>query len=63
MVAKLAPGVMAERAACVVGWPAGHALALIHNYWLRQHGAGEYVAQPVPPEQFPISSRPWRRRR
>jgi shikimate dehydrogenase len=47
---------MAEpRKACVVGWPAGHSRSpLIHNYWLRQHGiAGEYVAQPVPPEQFP----------
>ena len=47
---------MAEpRKACVVGWPAGHSRSpLIHNYWLRQHGiAGEYVAQPVPPERFP----------
>jgi shikimate dehydrogenase len=47
---------MAEpRKACVVGWPAGHSRSpLIHNYWLRQHDiAGEYVAQPVPPEQFP----------
>ena len=45
---------MAEpRKACVVGWPAGHSRSpLIHNYWLRQHGiAGEYVAQPVPPER------------
>src|SRR5262249_17843635 len=50
------PSVMTEpRKACVVGWPAGHSRSpLIHNYWLRQHGiAGEYVAQPVPPEQFP----------
>jgi shikimate dehydrogenase len=47
---------MAEpRKACVVGWPAGHSRSpLIHNYWLRQHDiAGKYVAQPVPPEQFP----------
>ena len=47
---------MAElRRACVIGWPAGHSRSpLIHNYWLRKHGiAGEYVAQPVPPEQFP----------
>jgi shikimate dehydrogenase len=44
-----------QRKACVVGWPAGHSRSpLIHNYWLRQHRiAGEYVAQPVPPEQFP----------
>jgi shikimate dehydrogenase len=40
---------------CVVGWPAGHSRSpLIHNYWLRRHGiAGEYLAQAVPPEQFP----------
>ena len=40
---------------CVVGWPAGHSRSpLIHNYWLRRHGiAGEYVAQAVPPDQFP----------
>jgi len=40
---------------CLVGWPAGHSRSpLIHNYWLRRHGiAGEYVAQAVPPDQFP----------
>jgi shikimate dehydrogenase len=40
---------------CVVGWPAGHSRSpLIHNHWLRRHGiAGEYVAQAVPPDQFP----------
>jgi shikimate dehydrogenase len=40
---------------CVVGWPAGHSRSpLIHNYWLRRQGiAGEYVAQAVPPDQFP----------
>jgi shikimate dehydrogenase len=40
---------------CVVGWPAGHSRSpLIHNYWLRRHGiAGQYVAQAVPPDQFP----------
>jgi shikimate dehydrogenase len=40
---------------CVVGWPAGHSRSpLIHNYWLRRHGiAGEYVAQAIPPDQFP----------
>ncbi len=43
------------RKACLIGWPAGHSRSpLIHNYWIRQHGiAGEYVAQAVPPEQFP----------
>src|SRR5947199_24427 len=42
------------RAACIVGWPAGHSRSpLIHNYWIRQHGiAGEYRKEAVPPEQF-----------
>ena len=43
------------RAACVIGWPAGHSRSpLIHNYWIRQHGiAGEYRKEAVPPEDFP----------
>lgn len=43
------------RKACVIGWPAGHSRSpLIHNYWIRQHGiAGEYVAEAIPPAQFP----------
>jgi shikimate dehydrogenase len=43
------------RAACVVGWPAGHSRSpLIHNYWIKQHGiAGEYRREAVPPEQLP----------
>jgi shikimate dehydrogenase len=42
------------RAACVIGWPAGHSRSpIIHNYWIRQHGiAGEYRKEPVPPEAF-----------
>ena len=29
----------AFRAACIIGWPAGHSRSpLIHNYWIRQHG-------------------------
>lgn len=42
------------RAACIIGWPAGHSRSpLIHNYWIRQHGiAGEYRKEAVPPEQF-----------
>jgi len=42
------------RAACIIGWPAGHSRSpLIHNYWIRQHGiAGEYRKEPVPPEAF-----------
>jgi shikimate dehydrogenase len=43
------------RAACVIGWPAGHSRSpLIHNYWIEEHGiAGEYRQEAVPPEQFP----------
>jgi shikimate dehydrogenase len=42
------------RAACVIGWPAGHSRSpLIHNYWIEQHGiAGEYRKEAVPPDQF-----------
>ena len=42
------------RAACVIGWPAGHSRSpLIHNYWIKQHGiAGTYRHEAVPPEQF-----------
>jgi shikimate dehydrogenase len=43
------------RAACVIGWPAGHSRSpLIHNYWIKQHGlTAEYRREAVPPEQFP----------
>src|SRR5215210_9032040 len=42
------------RAACVIGWPAGHSRSpLIHNYWIRQHGLNaEYRREAVPPEEF-----------
>ena len=42
------------RAACVIGWPAGHSRSpLIHNYWIRQHGlAAEYRREAVPPDKF-----------
>jgi shikimate dehydrogenase len=42
------------RAACIMGWPAGHSRSpIIHNYWIRQHGiAGEYRKEAVPPEEF-----------
>jgi shikimate dehydrogenase len=42
------------RAACIIGWPAGHSRSpLIHNHWIRQHGiAGEYRKEAVPPEEF-----------
>jgi shikimate dehydrogenase len=42
------------RAACIIGWPAGHSRSpLIHNHWIKQHGlAGEYRKEPVPPHEF-----------
>jgi shikimate dehydrogenase len=42
------------RAACVIGWPAGHSRSpLIHNYWIKQHGVtAEYRREAVPPEKF-----------
>ena len=42
------------RAACVIGWPAGHARSpLIHNYWIKQHGlTAEYRREAVPPDEF-----------
>ena len=44
----------AFRAACIIGWPAGHSRSpLIHNYWIRQHGiAAEYRKEAVPPEEL-----------
>ena len=43
------------RAACVIGWPAGHSRSpIIHNYWIARHRiAGEYRKEAVPPEDFP----------
>jgi len=42
------------RAACIIGWPAGHSRSpIIHNYWIRQHGiAGEYRKEAAPPEEL-----------
>jgi shikimate dehydrogenase len=42
------------RAACIIGWPAGHSRSpIIHNYWIKQHGiAGEYRKEAVPPAEF-----------
>ena len=42
------------RAACVIGWPAGHSRSpLIHNYWIKQHGVtAEYRREAVPPEKL-----------
>ena len=42
------------RAACVIGWPAGHSRSpLIHNYWIKRHGlTAEYRREAVPPDEF-----------
>jgi shikimate dehydrogenase len=42
------------RAACVIGWPAGHSRSpLIHNYWIKQHDlTAEYRREAVPPDKF-----------
>jgi shikimate dehydrogenase len=42
------------RAACVIGWPAGHSRSpMIHNYWIKQHGlTAEYRREAVPPEKL-----------
>ena len=52
------------RAACVIGWPAGHSRSpLIHNYWIRQHGlTAEYRREAVPPEEFADFIASWRER-
>jgi shikimate dehydrogenase len=50
------------RAACVIGWPAGHSRSpLIHNYWIKQHDiAAEYRREAVPPEKFAEFVASWR---
>ena len=49
-------GIMNEdfRAACGIGWPAGHSRSpLIHNYWIKRHGlTAEYRREAVPPDNF-----------
>lgn len=42
------------RAACLIGWPAGHSRSpLIHRYWLERCGIdGDYRAEAVKPEDF-----------
>jgi shikimate dehydrogenase len=54
----------AFRAACVIGWPAGHSRSpLIHNYWIKQHGlTAEYRREAVPPEKFAEFIASWRER-
>jgi len=39
--------------ACVIGWPRAFPVAIIHGYWLAQHGlAGSYERAAVAPEDF-----------
>lgn len=42
------------KAACLVGWPAGHSRSpVIHKHWLKTLGvAGDYRIEAVPPEGF-----------
>jgi shikimate dehydrogenase len=49
------------RAACVIGWPAGHSRSpLIHNYWIKQHGLmADYRREAVPPEEFAAFLASW----
>jgi shikimate dehydrogenase len=48
------PARVSELRSCVIGWPIGHSRSpLIHNYWLKHYGiAGEYIKQPVSPEEL-----------
>jgi len=52
------------RAACVIGWPAGHSRSpLIHNYWIKRHGlTAEYRREAVPPEEFAAFIASWSER-
>jgi shikimate dehydrogenase len=45
----------ASKAACIIGWPAGHSRSpLIHNYWIAQHKLdAEYRREAVPPDALP----------
>ncbi len=46
---------MAERAACIIGYPVGHSRSpKLHGYWIQQHGLdAEYRAEEVSPDEFP----------
>lgn len=48
------PARVSELRSCVIGWPIGHSRSpLIHNFWLKHYGiAGEYISQPVSPEEL-----------
>jgi shikimate dehydrogenase len=48
------PAHLSRLRSCVIGWPIGHSRSpLIHNYWLKTYGLeGEYVKQPVAPEEL-----------
>ncbi len=46
---------MAQRAACVVGWPAKHSRSpKLHGWWLAHYRIdGAYRAEEISPEDFP----------
>jgi shikimate dehydrogenase len=50
------PACLSQLRSCVIGWPIGHSRSpLIHNYWLNYYGlAGEYVKQPVSPDELEV---------
>lgn len=45
----------AQRAACVIGWPAKHSRSpKLHGYWIKTHGIdGDYRAEEIRAEDFP----------
>jgi shikimate dehydrogenase len=45
---------MSDPVACVIGWPIAHSRSpVIHRFWLKELGlAGDYVRQPVPPDEI-----------
>lgn len=46
---------MAERAACIIGYPVGHSRSpKLHGYWINKYGLdAEYRAEEVSPDEFP----------
>ncbi|HVY57351.1 MAG TPA: shikimate dehydrogenase [Xanthobacteraceae bacterium] len=42
------------RAACIIGWPAGHSRSpIIHKHWIARYGiVGDYRREAVPPAEF-----------
>ena len=44
----------AQRASCVIGWPAKHSRSpMLHGYWIKRHGIdGDYRIEERSPEEF-----------